>query len=138
MPMQDSATGTAFPSPQLGSKRGEEATITGQPRAFNPFASMRVLLAIRNLLRSGGRLWVSLFGIAFAALLMCVQGSLLYGFTRAASRVVDAVDADLWLVGKGTPTFDYVTPIPERYAAVALGIEGVRDAGRGVAGWATQ
>src|SRR5262245_65991064 len=103
---------------------------------FNPFNSMKAALAVRNLRRSGGRLWVSLFGIAFATLLMAVQGSLLHSFTRAASQIVDAVDADLWIVGKGTPTFDYVSPIPERYAFLALGFEGVRDAGRGIAGWA--
>src|SRR5262245_773870 len=97
---------------------------------FNPFNSMKAALAVRNLRRSGGRLWVSLFGIAFATLLMAVQGSLLHSFTRAASQIVDAVDADLWIVGKGTPTFDYVSPIPERYAFLALGIAGVRDAAR--------
>jgi putative ABC transport system permease protein len=103
----------------------------------NPFRSMKVVLAVRNLRRSGGRLWVSLFGIAFATLLMGVQGSLLHSFTRAASRVVDAVDADIWIVAKGTPTFDYVSPIPERYAFLARGVDGVLDAGKGIAGWAS-
>jgi putative ABC transport system permease protein len=102
----------------------------------NPFLSMKFILAVRNLKRSGGRLWVSLFGIAFATFLMSVQGSLLHSFTLAASRVVDSVDADLWIIGKGTPTFDYVSPIPERYAVLALGVDGVGDAGRGVAGFA--
>ena len=102
----------------------------------NPFVSMKLILAVRNLRRSGGRLWVSLFGIAFATFLMAVQGSLLHSFTLAASRIVDLVDADLWIVGKGTPTFDYVSPISERYAVLALGVDGVRDAGRGIAGWA--
>jgi putative ABC transport system permease protein len=105
-------------------------------RPLNPLRSMKIVLAVRNLTRSGGRLWVSLFGIAFAALLMGVQGSLLHSFTRAASRIIDSVDADLWIVGKGTPTFDYVSPIPERYAFLSLGVDGVRDAGRGIAGWA--
>jgi putative ABC transport system permease protein len=100
------------------------------------FRSMKFVLAARNLRASGGRLWVSLFGIAFATFLMCIQGSLLYSFIRAASHVVDSVDADLWIIGKGTPTFDYVSPIPERYAELALGVEGVHDAGRGIAGWA--
>ena len=96
----------------------------GMPR-FNPFRSMKVALAVRNLHRSGGRLWVSLFGIAFATLLMAVQGSLLHSFTRAASQIVDAVDADLWIVGKGTPTFDYVSPDPR-----ALCLPGPRPRGR--------
>lgn len=104
--------------------------------ALGPFGSTKAVLALRNLTRSGGRLWVSLFGIAFATFLMAIQGSLLHSFTLAASRVVDAVDADLWIVGKGTPTFDYVSPIPERYVFLALGVDGVRDAGRGIAGWA--
>jgi putative ABC transport system permease protein len=97
---------------------------------------MKTTLALRNLWRSGGRLWVSLFGIVFATFLMGLQGSLLYSFNLAASRIVDAVDADIVIVGKGTPTFDYVSPIPERYAVLALGADGVVDAGRGIAGWA--
>jgi putative ABC transport system permease protein len=97
---------------------------------------MKATLAVRNLLRSRGRLWVSLFGIGFATFLMCVQGSLLYSFTLTASRVVDSVHADLWMIGKGTPTFDYVTSIPERYSRYALGIEGVLDSGLGASGWA--
>src|SRR5262249_24920479 len=108
----------------------------GALSSSNPFESMKVTLAVRNLRRSGGRLWVSLFGIVFATFLMGVQGSLLYSFSLAASRIVDSVDADLWIVGKGNPTFDYVTSIAERYAVLSLGIEGVRDAGRGIAGWA--
>ena len=54
---------------------------------------MKALLALRNLQRAGGRMWVSLFGIAFAAFLMAVQGSLLHSFTHAASRIVDGMDA---------------------------------------------
>jgi putative ABC transport system permease protein len=100
------------------------------------FGRMKFILAVRNLWLSGGRLWVSLFGIVFATFLMGVQGSLLYSFTLAASRIIDAVDADLVIVGKGTPTFEYVSPIPERYATLALGTDGVLDAGRGIAGWA--
>jgi putative ABC transport system permease protein len=100
------------------------------------FGRMKVTLAVRNLLHSKGQLSVSLFGIIFATLLMGVQGSLLSSFTRAASRIVDAVDADLVIVGKGTPTFEYVSPIPDRYAFLALGVDGVQDAGRGILGWA--
>jgi putative ABC transport system permease protein len=106
------------------------------PRHVSPLSSMKATLAVRNLLRSRGRLWVSLFGIGFATFLMCVQGSLLYSFTLTASRVVDSVRADLWMIAKGTPTFDYVTSIPERYALLAGGIDGVQDSGRGASGWA--
>jgi putative ABC transport system permease protein len=105
-------------------------------RRLSPVSSMKATLAIRNLLRSRGRLWVSLFGIGFATFLMCVQGSLLHSFTLTASRVVDSVHADLWMIAKGTPTFDYVTSIPERYSRYALGVEGVLDSGLGASGWA--
>jgi putative ABC transport system permease protein len=98
--------------------------------------SKRALLAYRNLRRAGGRWWVSLFGIFFATFLMSIQGSLLYGFAAAASRTVDAVDADIWMVAKGTPAFEFVSQIPERYADLALGIDGVSATGRGVASWA--
>src|SRR5262249_30487114 len=97
--------------------------------------SKLALLAYKNLRRAGGRLIVSLFGIFFATFLMAVQGSLLYGFSTAASRIADAVDADIWMVARGTPATEFVSPIPERYAELALGVEGVFTAGRGVASW---
>jgi putative ABC transport system permease protein len=101
-----------------------------------PPGSKRALLAYRNLRRAAGRWWVSLFGIFFATFLMTVQGSLLYGFATAASRMVDAIDADVWMVAKGTPAFEFVSPVAERYADIALGVDGVSAVGRGVASWA--
>lgn len=97
---------------------------------------MRIRYAIRNLGRARGRLLFSFFGTAFAAFLMAVEGSLLYGFTLAASRIVDAVDADIWIVGRGIPAFEYVSPIDERIAWLARGVPGVAMTGRGIAGWA--
>jgi hypothetical protein len=79
---------------------------------------------------------ISIFGIFFATFLMAVQGSLLYGFSMAASRIIDAIDSDIWVVAKGTPAFEFVSPIPGRYADLALGSEGVQSTGRGVASWA--
>ena len=105
-------------------------------RILDRLGRMKVTLAVRNLMRSRGRLWVSFFGIVFASFLMGVQGSLLYSFTLASSRIVDAVDADLIIIGKGIPTFDYVSPIPERYTYLAMGVDGVLNAGRGILGWA--
>jgi hypothetical protein len=84
--------------------------------------SKRALLAYRNLRRAGGRWWVSLFGIFFATFLMSIQGSLLYGFAAAASRTVDAVDADIWMVAKGTPAFEFVSQIPDDMPISHLGL----------------
>jgi putative ABC transport system permease protein len=95
--------------------------------------SEKARLAWKNLIHSGTRWLVSLAAIAFAAFLMTLEGSLLVGFTRAASRVIDAAAADIWIVRKGSPAFEFLAPIPERYAAICLGIEGVTQAGRAVA-----
>jgi putative ABC transport system permease protein len=97
---------------------------------------MRCHLAYRNLRRSGARWIVSLFGIFFASFLMAVQVSLLYGFSLAASRIVDAVNADIWIVARGTPATEFVSAIPERYSYITSGVEGVEAVGRGVATWA--
>lgn len=97
---------------------------------------MRIRYASKNLLRARGRLLISLSGIAFAAFLMAVQGSLLHGFTMAASRVVDAVEGDIWIVAPGIPAFDFVSPLEERIAWLVQGAPGVAGTGRGIAGWA--
>jgi putative ABC transport system permease protein len=98
--------------------------------------SKRALLAYRNLRLAGGRWIVSLSGIFFATFLMAIQGSLLYGFATAASRIIDVVEADIWIVAKGTPAFEFISAIPERYADIALGIDGVASTGRGLGTWA--
>jgi putative ABC transport system permease protein len=97
--------------------------------------SVRTLFAMRNLSAARGRLVVSIFGVAFASFLMAAQGGLLFGFTLAASRIVDALDADLWIVPKGIPAFDFVSILPSRYADLALAAPGVIATGLGVAGW---
>jgi putative ABC transport system permease protein len=67
---------------------------------------------------------------------MAVQGSLLFSFVQAASRIVDSVNADVWVVSKGTPTFEFNAPVDERIAWLARGVPGVADAGRGLTGFA--
>jgi hypothetical protein len=46
---------------------------------------------------------VTVAGIGFAAFFMIFQGSLLAGFLRAASKVVESGDADLWIAARGVP-----------------------------------
>jgi putative ABC transport system permease protein len=67
---------------------------------------------------------------------MAVEGSLLFGFTLAASRLIDAVDGDVWMVARGIPALEFVSPIDERFAWLARGAPGVAATGRGIAGWA--
>lgn len=66
---------------------------------------------------------------------MALQISLIYGFSLAASRIVDAVAGDIWIVAKAIPAFEFVSPISERVAWLAAGVPGVRIAGSGVGGW---
>jgi putative ABC transport system permease protein len=98
-------------------------------------ALLQTTFALRNLSAGKGKLVASVLGVAFAAFLMAVQGGLLVGFTLAASRAADAVNADIWIVPKGVPAFDFVSALPGRYADIALGAPGVTETGLGVAGW---
>lgn len=97
---------------------------------------MRVRYAWRNLTIARGRFFISLFGISFATFLMALQGSLLYGFSLAASRVVDAIDADIWILAPGTVAFEYAAGVEERLVWLVPGVPGVAAAGRGSSGWA--
>ncbi len=92
------------------------------------------LFAWRNLAQKPVRLVIACFGISFASFLMAFQISLLYGFSLAASRIVDAIDADIWIVGREIPAFDFISPIPRRIAWLARGAIGVEVAGVGIGG----
>lgn len=48
--------------------------------------------------------------------LMVFQGSLLAGFLRSASRLVDSIDASLWVTAHGARSFDFATPLPADFA----------------------
>lgn len=84
-----------------------------------------MLLAWRNLNHDRLRFLVTVVGIAFAVFLMIFQGSLLVGFTRASSLVLDASDAEIWVTAKGAPCFEFSTPLPARYRDIAMGTAGV-------------
>jgi hypothetical protein len=95
---------------------------------------MRVRYAFRNLLISRGRFVIALFGISLAAFLMAMQGSLLYGFTLASSVLVDSLDADIWIVPRGSAALEYATHFDERTGWLAHGVPGVVATGRGLTG----
>jgi putative ABC transport system permease protein len=95
---------------------------------------MRIRYAFRNLLITRGRFFIALFGISLAAFLMAMQGSLLYGFTRASSALVDAFDADIWITPRGLVALEYATLFEDRLTWLAPGVPGVSAAGRGLVG----
>lgn len=94
------------------------------------------LVAWRNLVDDRVRFAVTLTGIAFAVLLMILEGSLLVGFTRAASQIVTAAKADIWITARGVRAVDLPGPLPDRFRDIVRGIDGVRGAERVVVGFA--
>jgi len=94
-------------------------------------------LAWQNLSYDRSRFAVTIVGIAFAVFLMIFQGSLLLGFLRAASKVVDSVEADLWITARGVPCFDFAAPLPDRFRELALGVPGVISVERVASGFAS-
>ena len=91
-------------------------------------------LAWRNLNHDRLRFSVTVIGIVFAMFLMVFQGSLLAGFIKAASRVIDAADAEIWIVARGVPCFEYPALLPDRFRDLAQGVSGVAAVSRVVAG----
>lgn len=91
-------------------------------------------LAWRNLSYDRLRFAVTVIGIVFAVFLMIFQGSLLAGFVRAASRMIDASDADIWIAARGVPCFEFSAMLPDRFRELARGVEGVAEVSRVAAG----
>lgn len=94
-------------------------------------------LAWRNLSYDRLRFAVTVIGIVFAMFLMVFQGSLLAGFMGAASRMIEASDADIWIVARGVPCFEYVAVLPDRFHSLARGVAGVAEVSRVITGVGT-
>ncbi len=92
------------------------------------------LLAWRNLIHDRLRFLLAIAGIAFASFLMVFQGSLLVGFTLAASRVIDKTGADLWIMPRGVRCFDYPGLVQEHLREICKGTKGAAASGRVAAG----
>jgi putative ABC transport system permease protein len=71
-----------------------------------------------------------MLGVSFAVFLMVFQGSLLAGFLRAASRLIDASDCDIWITARGVQAFEFGTPIEGRVREMAAGVPGVLETSR--------
>ena len=95
-------------------------------------------LAFRNILHDRLRFLLGIGGIAFSAFLMIFQGSLLAGFERAASRVIDSIDADIWIMPRGVQALDFAPPMRSNYWGVVKGVAGVgsvQEVAAGLAFW---
>ena len=73
---------------------------------------------------------VTSVGVAFAVFLMIFQGSLLVGFLRAAAKIIDTTDSDLWIAPRGVVCFDFSATLDSRFREIARGISGVESVDR--------
>jgi len=87
-------------------------------------------LALQNLLHDRTRFLVTAIGVAFAVFLMIFQGSLLVGFLRAASEIVEAADSDIWITARGVNCFDFSATMDRRFREIAQGVPGVASVSR--------
>jgi len=81
-------------------------------------------LALANTLFDRARLIATIGGICFSVFLMLLEGSLLVGFIRTSSRLVDASQLDVWISAKGVACFECAAPIPDEIAEFAMGVPG--------------
>src|SRR5258707_5341181 len=93
-------------------------------------------LAWQNVIHDRARFSVTILGVCFAVFLMIFQGSLLAGFLRAASRLIDASDSDIWIASRGGQAFEFGTVLDRRVRGMAAGIPGVVETGRACIGFA--
>ena len=70
--------------------------------------------------RDRGPLLVTLSGCAIAALIAVYQFTVLASFLGAANAAPRYVGADVWVMAKGVPAFDFAYPIDEDYRAGVL------------------
>jgi putative ABC transport system permease protein len=87
-------------------------------------------LAWQNIIHDRARFSVTVLGVCFAVFLMVFQGSLLAGFLRAASRLIDASDSDIWITARGVQAFEFGTTLESRVREMAAGVPGVVEANR--------
>ncbi|MDQ2841998.1 MAG: ABC transporter permease [Acidobacteriota bacterium] len=87
-------------------------------------------LAWYNIAHDKLRFTVTVLGIMCAVFLMIFQGSILLGFMRAASKIIDSTDAEIWITGRGVPCFEFPVPIERRLVDLTREIPGVAEASR--------
>src|SRR5258708_38719629 len=87
-------------------------------------------LAWQNIIHDRARFSVTVLGVCFAVFLMIFQGSLLAGFLRAASRLIDASDSCIRIACRGDQAFEFGTVLGSRVREMAAGIPGVAETGR--------
>ena len=82
-------------------------------------------LARKILLHDKVKFTVAAAGVSISVLLVLVQIGLYLGFMGNASNLIDHAHADIWITGKGTDSFDFATPIDDRFVYRVAEVPGV-------------
>lgn len=69
-------------------------------------------LAFKILFQERGRLIITLIGIIFSTVLTLVEVGIYLGMMGNATSVVRHTDADIWVMSKNVPNFDFSQPFP--------------------------
>lgn len=69
-------------------------------------------LAFRTLFQERGRLIITLVGIVFSTVLALMEVAIYIGMMGNATGVVRHTDADIWIMSKNVPNFDFSQPFP--------------------------
>ncbi len=69
-------------------------------------------LAFKMLFQERGRLAITLVGIVFSTLLTLMEVAIYIGMMGNATGVVRHTDADIWVMSKNVPNFDFSQPFP--------------------------
>lgn len=92
-------------------------------------------IAVRNLLHDRVRFAITVAGITVAIWLVFLQGGIYLGFMSNASAMIDHTTADIWIVSRNSPNFDWSKPFPERYLSKVRSTAGVLKAKTLVFAW---
>jgi putative ABC transport system permease protein len=98
---------------------------------------MIVKTAVRTVWHDRGRLSGAIFGVALGVFLTIFQWALYSGFKRDITVVLDAFDADVWIVPTNQTVFDGYAQIDDLSYWRAKNVAGVQDSARIVWGNAT-
>jgi putative ABC transport system permease protein len=79
-------------------------------------------IAFRNLFYDRLRFIATVIGIVFSIVLVTVQMGLYLGFGRTVTTMIDHASADLWIVPRGTKSFEdpSLLEVRERYRALSI------------------
>jgi putative ABC transport system permease protein len=90
--------------------------------------SLAPKLAFRNLFQDPLRLIATVVGIGFSMVLVTIQMGLYVSFDRMVTVMIDHASADLWIVPRGSKSFEDPSLLDEQERFRALSTSGVQEA----------